>query len=375
VSAAPRTEPPADLSHLRLSLQTKWNGFDSPLYVTNAGDGSGRLFVLEQPGTIRVIRDDRVGQTPYLDVSGLISTGGERGLLGLAFAPDFKHNGHVYIDYTDISGNTVVARYTAPDPASDTPTWSAPQTVLAITQPYANHNGGCLQFGPDRMLYIGMGDGGSAGDPGNRAQNPAVLLGKMLRLDVEGPTTGKPYAIPTGQPLQPGWAPEVWMIGLRNPWRFSFDASGGAMWIGDVGQDAWEEIDVAPTGQGGQNWGWHVWEGNHPYPPGSSPSKAGFSFPFFDYPHPKGESVTGGYVYRGTKYPALVGTYLFADFVNGWVAGIRTTTPTGEPLPVAEERTLLETSIRIPSFGVDEVGEVYLVDYSGTVLAVSGTAR
>ena len=367
--------PAADLAHLALTLQPEWRGFSSPLYLTNAGDGSGRVFVVEQGGTVRVIRDGRAAQAPYLDVSGLVSYGGERGLLGMAFAPDFKSSGHVYIDYTDTSGNTVVARYTAPDPASDSPTWGKPQRLLHITQPYANHNGGCLQFGPDGMLYVGMGDGGSAGDPGNRAQNPRVLLGKMLRIDVESAAAKGGYAIPPGQPAKAGWAPEVWMIGLRNPWRYSFDASGGALWIGDVGQDAWEEIDVAPAGSSDQNWGWNLWEGDHPYPPGATPSHAGFTFPIFDYPHPEGETVTGGYVYRGSRQPALAGTYLFADYLKGWIGGIRTTAPDGSPLAAAQEAKLLQTSTRPSSFGVDEARELYLVDYGGTVYHIAASRQ
>ena len=367
---------PAELSRLVLSLTPKWRGFTNPLYLMNAGDGSGRVFVVEQQGTVRVIRDGTVARAPYLDLSSLVSSGGERGLLGLAFAPGFASNGRIYVNYTDTNGDTRIARYTTKDPASDVPTWGAPQTILHIPQPYPNHNGGCLQFGPDGLLYIGMGDGGAAGDPGNRAQDPSVLLGKMLRLDVESSAAaGKAYAIPAGQPVRRGWAPEVWMIGLRNPWRFSFDTAGGTLWIGDVGQDAWEEIDRAPAASGGQNWGWNVWEGDRPYPPGSSPSRSGFTFPVFAYSHPSGESVTGGYVYRGSKYPALVGTYLFADYIKGWVAGIRTIAPDGTPLRTPQERTLLQTSGQLSSFGVDEAGELYIVDYSGTVLAVAGTVR
>jgi glucose/arabinose dehydrogenase len=373
--AMPAAVPPADLAHLRLTLQPAWRGFANPLYLTNAGDGSGRLFVVEQGGTVRVIRDGRVLDTPYLDVRQLVSAGGERGLLGLAFAPDFRTKGHVYVDYTDTQGNTVIARYTAPDPSSDSPAWRVPERLLHIDQPYSNHNGGCLQFGPDGMLYIGMGDGGSAGDPGNRAQDSQVLLGKMLRIDAEGAAVNGKYAIPSGQPVQPGWAPEVWMIGLRNPWRFSFDASGGALWIGDVGQDLWEEIDISPAGAGGQNWGWNVWEGNHAYPPGSSPSRAGFTFPVFDYPHPQGEAVTGGYVYHGSRYPALVGTYLFADYIKGWIGGIRTTAPDGAALRSPAEATLLQTSTQPASFGIDEAGELYLVDWGGTLYRIAASSK
>lgn len=364
----------ADLAHLQVNLAPRWRGFTQPVWLTTAGDGSGRLFVAEQTGKAWVIRNGRVASRPYLDVSALISTGGERGLLGMAFAPHFATNGHVYIDYTDANGDTVVARYTASDPRADAPAWSPRQTLLHIAQPFPNHNGGCVQFGPDGYLWIGMGDGGSAGDPGNRAQNPRVLLGKMLRVDAEGPAAGARYAIPTGQPVKAGWAPEVWMIGLRNPWRYSWDASTSALWIADVGQDAWEEIDVAPAGSDGQNWGWPQWEADHPYRAG--PTRNGFVFPVFEYAHPLGESITGGYVYRGSKYPALVGTYLYADFVKGWLAGLRVTAPDGAALPKPQSRTLL-TSIGQPSsFGVDESGELYLVDWSsGTISSIEARVR
>jgi len=377
VTATP-SAPPADLPNLALTFQPAYNGFALPLYVTGARDGSGRLFVVEQGGLIRVIDRGAVQSKPYMDVSALVSTGSERGLLGLAFSPTFASDGRIYIDYTDVNGDTVVARYTTAQPASDAPTWKQPEVVLAIKQPYANHNGGCLQFGPDRMLYVGMGDGGSAGDPGNRAQNTAQLLGKLLRIDVSRADPGRTYVIPPDNPFvsDPNARPEVWMYGLRNPWRFSFDASTGALWIADVGQDAWEEVDYAPPGEKGTNWGWHLWEGTHPYPPGAKRSRAGFAFPLLDYPHPTGESITGGYVYRGHDFPALVGTYLYADFIKGWVGGIRITAADGSALAVPQAATLVPSSPRISSFGVDDRGELYATDYDGgAVLRVQGTAK
>ncbi|HEY5540493.1 MAG TPA: PQQ-dependent sugar dehydrogenase [Coriobacteriia bacterium] len=366
---------PADLAHLSVTLERRWSGFTAPVYVTNAGDGSGRLFVVEQPGRIRVIRDGKLLARPYLDISSRVTYGGERGLLGVAFSPSFKTTGRFYLDYVDLNGDTVIARGTAPDPASDALSASVIVTVLRIKQPYPNHKGGCLQFGPDGDLYIGMGDGGSEGDPGNRGQNPGILLGKLLRIDPEHAVGSAKYAIPPGQPEHLGWAPEVFAIGMRNPWRFSFDTSTGALWIGDVGQDAWEEIDVAEAGVGGQNWGWSVWEGDHRYPPGSSASRSGFEFPIAEYPHPYGECVTGGYVYRGTKYPALVGTYLYADYINGWLAGLRTSSPDGKPLAKAQTRTLLTNIGQPSSFGVDEAGELYLVDYRGSVWGITARTR
>ena len=358
--AAEASSPPVPLSKLRLEIEPLWKNFTAPLYLTHAGDGSGRLFVLEQGGIIRIVRDGSVTPVAYLDVTDVLSSGGERGLLGVAFAPDFESSGRLYINYTDRRGDTVVARYTADDPGSDEPTWSAPETVLTVKQPYANHNGGCLQFGPDGLLYIGMGDGGSAGDPDNNAQDSASLLGKMLRMDVSGSS----------------FTPEVWAAGLRNPWRFSFDASSGTLWIGDVGQGAREEINVVPDDESGLNYGWNRWEGSRPYPEGSNrTSKSGFTFPIAEYPHPQGGSVTGGYVYRGTKYPAMIGTYVYADFMKGWIGAIRTTAPDGTTLAKPEVRTMLQSKTQPASFGVDESGELYLVDYRGSIYAVTGTPK
>lgn len=363
-----------NLGRLQITLTPRWSGFEAPVAIVSAHDGSGRLFVVEQAGRIRVIRGGRVLSRPYLDITRNVTFGGERGLLGLAFAPGFRTNGHFYVNYVDASGDTVIAQGTARDPASDSPSIDRLRTILRIEQPpYPNHKGGCLQFGPDGYLYAGTGDGGSAGDPGDRAQNPAVLLGKLLRIDPEHASGQARYAIPGGQPLHPGWAPEVFAIGLRNPWRFSFDASGGALWIGDVGQDEWEEVDVAPAGIGGQNWGWNRWEGQRTYPAGSSKPRAGYAFPLYAYPHPDGESITGGYVYRGKKYPALVGTYLYADFVKGWLAGLRAIEPSGAPFPTVQSRILLEDVGQPSSFGVDEAGELYLIDYRGSIFAIGAT--
>ena len=387
VESQPATESvqsgtgPVALANLDLKLVKRWSGFSEPVYLTNAGDGSGRLFVVEQGGLVKVVSGGSVLDKPYLDVRDLVSTGGERGLLSVAFAPDFKANGRLYVNYTDVDGNTRVARYTAPDPTSNEPAWGTPREVLSVKQPYANHNGGGLQFGPDRMLYVGTGDGGSGGDPQGRAQNRRELLGKMLRLDVGEAGTAPPdgrYAVPADNPFvgDASTRPEIWSLGLRNPWRYSFDTSGGALWIGDVGQNQWEEIDYAPAATGGQNWGWNLWEGDHRYPAGAPDiSRNGFTFPVLEYPHPTGESVTGGYVYRGSRYPALVGTYLYADFTKGWIGGIRLDSADGSPLEKPEERVLAQTRTQPSSFGVDEAGELYLVDYNGVVWSVTAAAR
>ncbi len=299
----------------------------------------------------------------------------------MAFAPEFETNGRLYVNYTDRNGDTRIARYTAPAPDSNEPKWGPPAEVLSVQQPYANHNGGGLVFGPDRMLYIGMGDGGSGGDPQGRAQNRQELLGKMLRIDVgeagAPPPNGR-YAIPADNPFvgDATTRPEIWALGLRNPWRYSFDASSGALWIGDVGQNAWEEIDYAEPATGGQNWGWNLWEGDHPYPADApATSRAGYSFPVLEYPHPTGSSVTGGYVYRGDRYPALVGAYLYADFGAGWIGGIRLEAPDGTPRTTPEKRVLLKTDTQPSSFGVDETNELYLVDFRGTIWSVTASAR
>ncbi|NTU71435.1 MAG: PQQ-dependent sugar dehydrogenase [Coriobacteriia bacterium] len=383
---------PVSLANLQLALAPRWSGFTSPVDLANAGDGSGRLFVVEQGGLVKVIESGTVLPTPYLDLRAKVSTGGERGLLGIAFSPTFETDGQVYVDYTDTSGNTAIMRYTAPDPASSAPAWGTPKRMLALGQPYANHNGGCLRFGPDGYLYIGMGDGGSGGDPGNRAQNPDVLLGKILRIDVSRAGKTKPYVIPANNPwkktitasLKP--APEVWALGVRNPWRFSFDPAGGTMWIGDVGQNAYEEVNFVTASKrdsratkGGLNFGWRRYEGLHRFPSGSfvgaSSRSSKYVWPTFNYHHPTGESVTGGYVYRGADFPALRGTYVFGDFVGGWVSGIRLRAPDGSALRTPEQRRLLSSVGQPSSFGVDERGELYLVDYRGSVLQVTGTAK
>ena len=380
---------PAALAELKLRLSPLvTSGLNQPLYLTHAGDGSGRLFVVEQTGAIRVVRDGTLQTMPFLDLSRSISSGGERGLLGLAFAPDYERSGRFYVDYTDPDGNTVIARYTAEDPAADLAAVGAPEVILRVAQPYANHNGGMVAFAPDGTLCIGMGDGGSAGDPQNRAQNLRELLGKMLRIDTEG-TVGRPaqptesYSIPRDNPFQfPGSSasdsrllhlPEIWQSGVRNPWRFSFDRVTGDLWIGDVGQGDWEEIDFVPFDQAsGVNWGWRLYEGTHPYPPGSAAApKTGLSFPIVEYSHGAGKSVTGGYVYRGAEYPALQGAYLYGDFENGKIWGLRRTDANGTVLPSPENALLLDSDLMLASFGEDEKGEVYAVDLGGAVYRIT----
>jgi glucose/arabinose dehydrogenase len=356
--------PPADLDALDITLVPVARGFDAPLLATNAGDASGRLFVVEQSGRVHVLRNGkRAADGPFLDVSRRISLGGERGLLGLAFAPDYDTSGEFYVNYTDTNGDTIVARFVADDPASDTPRLAGPTVVLKVRQPYPNHNGGNLVFEPGtERMWVGMGDGGSGGDPENNAQDPKSLLGKMVVLDFA-----------TGDTPEP----EIVQDGLRNPWRFSFDRATRDLWIGDVGQNAWEEIDFVPLSEArGVDWGWNRWEGTHPYPEGARRAPDDSRPPIAEYDRDTGGSVTGGFVYRGTEYPALVGTYVYGDFVGGWIAAIRREGPDGTVLAKVQKRMVLpEPGITPSSFGEDESGELYVCDYDGSVLKVTARAK
>ncbi|MPZ68352.1 MAG: glucose dehydrogenase [Actinobacteria bacterium] len=363
----PEVEP--DPLGARIKLQPVASGFESPLLVTNAGDGSGRLFVVEQTGRIKTVsRKGRVSAEVFLDVSDRIVAGGEQGLLGLAFEPDYADNGRFYVNYTDVSGDTIVARYqVSNDPKRADP--GSAEVILTVDQPYSNHNGGHLAFGPDGYLYVGLGDGGSGGDPHGNGQNPDTLLASILRLDVSG-SSG--YDIPGDNPFaggggNGGGAPEVWAYGLRNPWRFAFDRVTGHLWIGDVGQEEFEEIDRAPAGASGLNFGWNVTEGNACYG-SSSCDTGGLEPPVTQYTHADGCSVTGGHVYRGERYPVLTGGYLFADYCSGLLWVIEAKGHRGDP------KLALETGRSVSSFGESEDGELFLVDISaGELLQV--TAR
>lgn len=348
-----------------LSLQSFGTGFTSPVEITHAGDS--RLFVVEQTGRIKILNSNgSVNATPFLNVSSIISTGGERGLLGLAFHPNYASNGYFFVNYTNTAGDTVIARYTVsgnPNIAN-----TSGLILLTITQPYSNHNGGTLKFGPDGYLYIGMGDGGSAGDPGNRAQNINDNLGKMLRIDVN--TTIAPYYInpPTNPYVGVAGNDEIWAIGLRNPWKFSFDKSTGDLWIADVGQGVWEEVNkVSPTAAG-VNYGWRCFEGNAVYNnTGNCATITGTTAPLVVVNHSTGAcSITGGYVYRGTSYPNLVGKYLFSDYCLGKI-GITTS---------AGATTFSNTfSGNFVSFGEDVSGELYISDISsGTIYKIVDTS-
>jgi glucose/arabinose dehydrogenase len=338
-----------------IRLEPFAGGLRSPTDIVSAGDGSGRLFVVEKAGTIRIVRGGALAPQPFLDITALVgSNGSEQGLLGLAFHPQYRTNGQFYVNYTDKRGNTVVSRYKVSDQPERADAASA-SLILGVDQPYPNHNGGNLVFGPDGYLYIGLGDGGSAGDPHGNGQNPNALLGKMLRIDVDH---GAPYAIPPDNPFvgRSGYRPEVWALGLRNPWRYSFDRATGNLYIADVGQNVWEEVDFQPAGsRGGENYGWNKTEGAHCYPPRAKCDPAAFVLPIGEYSHDKGWSITGGQVYRGAAQPALTGAYFFADYCSGQFWSLHRG---GDGAWVQTE--LLKTSVQVSSFGEDEAGEIYV---------------
>ncbi len=358
-----RRSAPPDPSGVRLALVAE--GFDRPLLLTNAGDDSGRLFVVEQTGRIWMVQNGERLPAPFFDLSGAVSriSGySERGLLGLAFHPDYADNGRLFVDYTNRDGDTVVAEYAV---AADDPNAADPgsgRTLLTVQQPYANHNGGHLAFGPDGYLYISVGDGGSAGDPQGNAQNPWTLLGSILRIDVDGE---EPYAVPADNPFVASGlgTPEVWAYGLRNVWRFSFDRATGDLYLADVGQNLWEEINFQPAGSpGGQNYGWNRYEGTHPYSGGQAPPD--MVPPIAEYAHAAGGcSVSGGYVYRGEALPDLAGVYFYGDWCTGniWAAYRDEAGAWQADLFLAQPGNL------ISSFGEDEAGELYVVNYNGSI--------
>ena len=355
-----------------IGLTSIATGLSNPVLVTESPDSSGRLFIVEQTGRIRIVKHGSVLATPFLDIHTLVSGGGEQGLLGLAFHPSFATNGRFYVDYTDTSGNTVVAEYRISPSNHDVTSYPSRRVLLGIAQPYANHNGGMLAFGPDGDLYVGLGDGGSAGDPGNRAQSVSTLLGKLLRIDVNGTDGTHQYRIPSSNPyVGRTGRDEIWDLGLRNPWRFSFDRTTGDLWIGDVGQDRYEEVDHAvrtSSGAGrGTNWGWRVLEASHCYSPSTGCSASGKTYPLAEYSHVSNGrcAVTGGYVYRGTAVPALAGRYVFGDYCSGEIFSISATASRPASISV-----LRSTGFPISSFGQDKAGELYVCDLGGTVYKI-----
>jgi len=340
------------------------SGLSSPVLLT-APVGDDRLFIVEKSGRIRVFRDGTLLPTPFLDIASQTSGGGERGLLGLAFDPDYASNGTFYVNHTDNSGDTRILRFTtSADPnVADA---ASMQLVLEIDQPYDNHNGGHITFGPDGMLYVGMGDGGSGGDPDGHGQNRATLLGSMLRIDVGGSAT---YSVPSDNPFRgnSAVAPETWAYGLRNPWRFSFDRETGDLWIGDVGQNRMEEISFRDaSSDGGENYGWNILEGTlcHATDPCDS---SGTVLPIHEYDHDDGCSVTGGIVYRGT-ISTLRGRYFYADYCESWIRSFRE--DDGRAVEHFDHSVDFGAVPNITAFGEDGAGELYVVSINGDVYRV-----
>ena len=363
IDSHPPPPPPAGTPSLHLI-----DNFSSPVYLASPPADSQRLFVVERGGAIRVLHNDTVRTRPFLNLTGRVSTDGERGLLSVAFHPDYASNGQFYVYYTNLAGDIRIVRYTVSSDR-DSADEATADTVLRLAHPgHNNHNGGQLQFGPDGMLWVGTGDGGGGGDPTGNAQNKHTLLGKLLRLDVNGATA---YAIPADNPFNSdtSFAPEVWSYGLRNPWRFSFDRQTGDLYIGDVGQDTWEEVDIAPvSAQRGQaaNFGWNIMEGKHCYP--SAPCDSTHSvLPVLEYPHTFGGcAITGGYVYRGAVFSGLLGHYFYADFCTGDVHSFAYPGGAG----VVNWSPLLSPGPNISSFGQDVRGELYVLQLSGGVYRI-----
>ena len=366
VSSTDSAAGPPEPAAVAPSFETVASGLSAPVLVTHAGDGSGRLFVVEQTGRIRIIDGETVRPTPFLDLSGSVLATGEQGLLGLAFHPSYETNGKFYVNFITKSGYTAINEYrVSADP--NVANRASGRRILSIPQPYSNHNGGHLTFGPNGYLFIGMGDGGGAGDPGNRAQSVNSLLGKMLRIDINGTTGSRPYRVPATNPyVGRAGLDEIYSRGLRNPWRFSFDRATADLWIGDVGQYRYEEIDRSTTTSGrgrGANYGWKVMEGRACYSPSSGCNTTGKVLPVVAYNHSQGDcSVIGGYVYRGPSAPSLVGRYVFGDFCSGriWSIAQAARAPAGRAL-------VFDTALNITSFGEDEAGDLYVTDAAGGV--------
>jgi glucose/arabinose dehydrogenase len=389
-----RGRPLTQAAWPHISLTQVASGLTAPDYVTNAGDNSGRIFIVEQPGVIRIVHNGNLLTKPFLDISDRVRFNGEEGLLSLAFPPDYTQKGYFYVYYTrkGETNNQVSRFHLTSDPNVADP--NSEQTILFLNHPtYTNHNGGLLVFGPDGYLYIGTGDGGGGGDPFRNAQNPGSLLGKLLRIDTEyawGQTpagsnllylpillnknqapTGPSYKIPTGNPFasQSDARPEIWALGLRNPWRYAFDRQTHDLYIADVGQDTWEEFDFQPaSSQGGENYGWNILEGRHCYSASACTEPANYSPPIWEYNHGSNDStgcsITGGYVYRGTDYPAMEGIYFYGDYCSRTVWGLQNYAGTWE------NYTFLKAPGGITSFGEDQAGELYLTSSNGVVYQV-----
>jgi len=356
---------------VKLAAEEVVRGLDAPVYLT-APSGDSRLFIVEQPGRIRIVENGKLLPKPFLDIRSKVGYGGERGLLSVAFHPEYRANGFLFVNYTNKHGDTRIERYSSSAADKNLADPASAKLILAIDQPYANHNGGHNLFGPDGMLYIGMGDGGSQGDPHGNGQNRNVLLGKLLRINVD---RGDPYVVPSGNPYAKGGGKgEIWATGLRNPWRFAFDRAGGMLYIADVGQDKYEEINVVPISAAGVNYGWSTMDGPSCF---KIPLcvKSGLQQPAHWYSHEGGAcSIIGGFVYRGRRIPEIQGQYFYSDYCNSWV---RSYTYTSDGTNRSWHQWLDGGLGNIVSFGEDAEGELYICSSNGRVYKIvksAGTA-
>jgi glucose/arabinose dehydrogenase len=354
------TEPELNLVLLVANL-------DSPVIITNAGDGSGRLFIGEQDGIVLIWDGSQLLPQPFLDIRNRTNGSGERGLLGMAFHPDYETNDLFFVHYTDLGGDTVIAEYSASDANPNLADPNSERILLTVDQPFSNHNGGSIEFGPDGYLYIALGDGGSAGDPLDSGQDLESLLGKILRIDIDA--LGPSYSIPVDNPfVGVAGRDEIWAWGLRNPWRISFDRDTGDLFIGDVGQGAWEEIDFQPSSStGGENYGWRCYEGNHPYNPNGCGDPDDYVGPILEHSHGSGAcSITGGYRYRGSAFPNLEGYYVYADYCSPVIWGATQ----GDDDQWTTTALVQPSGIFASTFGEDENGELYVANHSGSVYRI-----
>jgi glucose/arabinose dehydrogenase len=372
-AASPVTSAgPTPSGPVSISLKKIASGLPNAIGLATAA-GDTRLFVIRQTGQVVIISEGKVAGT-FLDISSRMSSGGERGLLGLAFHPSYAENGRLFVRYTNPAGDLQISEFhVSSDPTRADAT--SERKILTIPHPsFGNHNGGRIEFGPDGFLYIGTGDGGSGGDPNNHGQSLNTLLGKMLRIDIDTTSGGLAYAIPSGNPFagQSGKRPEIWSYGLRNPYTFSFDRKTGDLWIADVGQNKYEEVDralAATGGGGGINYGWRTMEGNHCYSPATGCNQSGMTLPLAEYSHGSNDSIgcaiVGGYVYRGTAHPELSGRYLFGDYCTGRIWDVEAAGPTSQT-----PRPLLSSGLRLTGWGQDSDGELYLTSENGSLYRV-----
>lgn len=360
-SAAKTPDAATSTASHTMRLEQVGDRFQAPVHVASPA-GDPRLFVVEQAGRIRVVKSGVASATPFLDITSRVKSGGEQGLFSVAFHPNYRANGFFFVDFTDKHGDTHIERFKVSANA-DVADSASSLLILKIAQPYGNHNGGLVMFGPDGMLYIGMGDGGSGGDPKANGQNRNALLGKILRINV---SRTEPYSIPVGNPYANGaeGKPEVWATGIRNPWRFAFDRAAGLLYIADVGQGEIEEVDVVKSSRAGVNYGWNIMEGEACYRPSSNCNKDGLELPALSYRHVANAcSITGGFVYRGSRIPSIVGHYFYSDYCAGWIHSFKyeNGTATGK-----REWTIPDIG-HVVSFGEDSSGELYVVSESGKI--------